>query len=332
LLGPFEKISPRSFFEGREVVIAAILSVVWIILLIGYGAGYFGLLGDLAEPRDAAFLEVVFFLIVLVLPISMVWLGSGLMRRSFQVQDEARRLERQLKNVGETGLGNKGISQPRIKDNRIETLQQRVSELTNQLKLMETTLTSVQQMQAAMQAAQNDAPAIQSDFGFDTNEAEQVEAELSWPNLVRALDFPKDEKDSAGFTALRLAKRDEDAGQVLRAAEDILNLLAQEGIYMDDLRPENASPEQWRLFAAGKRGDEIAAVGGIHAPEAMERIEARNRSDQIFRDTTLYFLRRFDIMLRALIENISDPEIQMLADTRTGRAFMLLGRSAGMFG
>lgn len=331
MLGPFEKISPRSFFEGREVVIAAILSVVWIILLIGYGAGYFGLLGDLAEPRDAAFLEVVFFLIVLVLPISMVWLGSALMRRSFQVQDEARRLERQLKNVGE-GSDGKGISQPRIKDNRIETMQQRVAELTKQLKLMETTLTSVQQMQTAMQAAQADTPAVQSDFGFEPAETTPVEADLSWPDLIRALDFPRDEKDSAGFTALRLAKRDEDAGQVLRAAEDILNLLAQEGIYMDDLRPENASPEQWRLFAAGKRGEEIAAVGGIHAPEAMERIETRNRSDQIFRDTTLYFLRRFDIMLRALVENISDPEIQMLADTRTGRAFMLLGRSAGMFG
>lgn len=331
MLGPFEKISPRSFFEGREVVIAAILSVVWIILLIGYGAGYFGLLGDLAEPRDAAFLEVVFFLIVLVLPISMVWLGSALMRRSFQVQDEARRLERQLKNVGE-GSDSKGISQPRIKDNRIETMQQRVAELTKQLKLMETTLTSVQQMQTAMQAAQADTPAVQSDFGFEPAETTPIEADLSWPDLIRALDFPRDEKDSAGFTALRLAKRDEDAGQVLRAAEDILNLLAQEGIYMDDLRPENASPEQWRLFAAGKRGEEIAAVGGILAPEAMERIETRNRSDQIFRDTTLYFLRRFDIMLRALVENISDPEIQMLADTRTGRAFMLLGRSAGMFG
>lgn len=292
--GPFEKTTPRSAFEGREILVASILSVVWVILLAGYGAGYFGLLGDIAEPRDAAFLEIVFFLIVLVLPLAFVWLGSALIRRSFQIQDEARRLERELSDI-KTNAGSQSqsnVSQPRIKDNRVETLQQRVTDLTKQIKQMETTITSVRQMQAAMQT-QTSAQTTEASPQPTSSAPEDVSDHyIDWNDLLRALDFPRDEKDAEGFRALRLAKRDEDTGRLLRAAEDILNLLAQEGIYMDDLRPEIAPAYDWRNFAEGTRGSDVDPVGGINAPEAMERIKAREKTDQIFRDSSLYFLRR----------------------------------------
>ena len=332
MLGPLEKISPRSLFEGREVIIAAGISVVWTILLAGYGAGYFGLLGDIAEPRDAAFLEVIFFLMILVLPLSFVWLGSAVIRRSFQIQDEARRLEREVREMQTSGNApsRAGVSQPRIKDNRVDTLQKRVTELSNQIKQMETTITSVRQMQAALQTQAS--PNRKPDTAVAQPVPEPAEPILDWPNMLLALNFPRDEKDAEGFRALRLAKRDENAGRLLRAAEDMLNLLAQEGIYMDDLRPTIAPAYDWRSFAEGTRGNDVGSVGGIIAPEAMERIKAREKNDQIFKDTSLYFLRRFDIMLKSFVEGASDGQIQQLADTRTGRAFMLLGRAAGMFG
>ena len=186
-------------------------------------------------------------------------------------------------------------------------------------------------MQAAMQTQASLAPES-TDFPPEENVPDPSDRPIDWSDLLRALDFPRDENDAAGFRALRLAKRDDDTGQLLRAAEDILNLLAQEGIYMDDLRPEIAPAYDWRMFAKGTRGSDVSAVGGIIAPEAMERIKAREGNDQIFRDSALYFLRRFDIMLKNFTQGASDAQVQLLADTRSGRAFMLLGRAAGMFG
>ena len=43
----------------------------------------------------------------------------------------------------------------------------------------------------------------------------------------------------------------------------MLTLLSQDGIYMDDLRPDRARPEAWRQFAEGARGREVAALGGV---------------------------------------------------------------------
>lgn len=324
-MGPFDKLLPRSALEGRETAVAVALTVIWVLLLAAYGAGYFGLFGDVAEPRDAALLEILFFLIVLILPVALVWLMTAMMRRSFQIQDEARRLERQVRDLQGGGRPQGSVSQPRIKDNRIEGLQEKVGELTAHVKTLEAAIQAIRSVPAG--------EGNQGSFTFDgTEEEAEPEATLDWSDLIRALDFPRDEKDSEGFRALRHAKRDENAGQLLRAAEDMLNLLAQEGIYMDDFRPVISPARVWRVFAQGTRGAEMSAVGGIDDPEALERVEARNKKDQIFRDTSLYFLRRFDIMLRSLENSASDGQIQALADTRTGRAFMLLARSAGMFG
>jgi hypothetical protein len=55
------------------------------------------------------------------------------------------------------------------------------------------------------------------------------------------------------------------------------------------------------------------------------------RQDTIFRDTAHHFLRQFDKTFQEFEKNASDQEIAALAETRTARAFMLLGRVTGIF-
>ena len=72
-------------------------------------------------------------------------------------------------------------------------------------------------------------------------------APLSLADFIRALQFPESPDDRAGFRALRLALEDRNVAKLIRAAQDVLTLLSQEGIYMDDLKPDRARPEVWRL-------------------------------------------------------------------------------------
>ena len=55
------------------------------------------------------------------------------------------------------------------------------------------------------------------------------------------------------------------------------------------------------------------------------------KEDPIFRDTAHHFLRRFDRMFQDFEATATDAEITALSETRTARAFMLLGRVAGSF-
>ena len=77
------------------------------------------------------------------------------------------------------------------------------------------------------------------------------------------------------------------------------------------------------------RGPEIAGLGGIADPKALEVARNLMRSDSILRDSSLFFQRRFDRVLAEFGREASDAQLVELAGTRSGRAFMLLLRLSG---
>jgi len=173
------------------------------------------------------------------------------------------------------------------------------------------------------------APADQPALALET--PQETTPPIARPDLVKALDFPDDENDTEGFAALRRALRDRGARKLVQASQDVLTLLSQDGIYMDDLRPEPAGADLWRRFAAGERGRAVDRLGGIRDQAYLSVISRRAREDAIFRDSVHHFLRRFDQLLVTFEANATDTDLLELADTRTSRAFMLLGRATGIF-
>lgn len=162
-------------------------------------------------------------------------------------------------------------------------------------------------------------------------QAQDLRPPLERGDFIRALNFPETAEDKEGFGALRRALKDRTTAQLIQASQDVLTLLSEDGIYMDDLRPDVAQPEIWRSFAGGARGRAIAALGGIRDRSSLALTGARMKNDPIFRDAAHHFLRRFDQMFSSFAEDASDSDIAALSDTRTARAFMLLGRVTGTF-
>ena len=161
--------------------------------------------------------------------------------------------------------------------------------------------------------------------------ADDPHAPLEMADFTRAVHFPESPQDTEGFRALRLALADRTTAKLIRAAQDVLTLLAQDGIYMDDLSPDRARPELWRKFAAGERGRAIAGLGGIRDRSCLALTASRMREDAVFRDAAHHFLRSFDKALAAMEPQATDTELSTLSDTRTARAFMLFGRVTGTF-
>ncbi len=313
-----------SSIEGREPLFAAIFSVLWVIGLAAYGAGYFGLFGDGVEPRGPVSLEVMLFAFAAILPIALVWIGVLLLRRAAEVQRDARDLAAMLKRFQAGPAGNPAARVTPASRSGAET-NAKLAALSDQMQQVEKALVAILATQAAPNEDTPDTP-------IATGPPPEPKVEIDWDELLHALNFPTDEKDKDGFRALRIAMGNPATSQCLRAAEDIMNLMSQDGIYTDDLSPEIAPAALWRRFADGTRGEEVAAVGGIHDPTAVSKVRARMRSDPIFRDAALHFQRQFDITLREFCAHGTDAQIERLANTRTGRTFMLLGRVSGMFG
>jgi len=310
-------------------VIAFTLSLLWLL-----GAGLFFLL--LADPdieSRTTFdpLRFVMTMLAVFLPVAMIWVAATAARTARVMREESTRLQAAIDAIRHTAIAQ--ASAPAAAGE--PSVTRKLEELAASARKTETALaTFTSTRDRSRPASRPAAPAKpvedQASLPLGTT-AEDMAPPLDRADFIRALNFPETADDEAGFAALRRALKDRQAAQLIQAAQDVLTLLSQDGIYMDDLRPDMARPEVWRRFAEGARGRTIAALGGVRDRSSLALAAGRMRQDPIFRDAAHHFLRRFDRTFQEFEPDASDAEISELGDTRTSRAFMLLGRVAGMF-
>ena len=154
---------------------------------------------------------------------------------------------------------------------------------------------------------------------------------LSKEDVILALNFPNTADDTIGFHALKKALQDRRIGRVVQVAQALLTHLSEEGLYMEDLTPDRARPDLWRRFASGERGAFVTALGGVRDRGALALATARMRRDAAFKEITHDFLRCFDQALQDFMTDATATDIAAFTDTRSARAFMLMGRVNAIF-
>ena len=319
---------------------AAILSAVWGA--ISLAVMVFGP----STTDQFSTLDIFIGLLLASLPIGLIWIGAALLHLLHMTQDEARRTDAALITLRQAYAA---LPKQPHTDGTI-ALTRKLDEVVLSQQMLENALAEIKSVQQNMQApAPQAAPPSQLIQPTQPNRKTPTETSHDQGNLgleglsteatgslahhdyIRALNFPENSEDAEGFAALQRVLKDRNSAQLVQSSQDILTLLSQDGIYMDDLRPDMARPEVWRRFAAGERGRTIAALGGVRDRGALARATLRLKQDPIFRDSAHHFLRLFDKNFLTFEQTASDIEISALSNTRTARAFMLLGRVAGTF-
>ena len=312
-------------------LVAAALSAIWVVAVLAY---------ILISPPgdDVKTLGLVMTLLIVFLPLALIWVAVITLRSVRDLRNEAARLQAAVEAMRASYVQSSSQMSGTLKP----SVEKKLDEIAAATKQAETVLATFSSRRdtalsvpsadrkAALAVPRPDPEAEEPRLALGTP-AEEMRLPLSVGDFIRALHFPETPEDKEGFRALRLALEDRSVAKLIRAAQDVLTLLSQEGIYMDDLKPEMARPDIWRRFAAGERGRAIAALGGIRDRSSLALTAARMREDTVFRDAAHHFLRTFDKTFTVFEQNASDADLADLADTRTARAFMLFGRAAGVF-
>lgn len=326
-LGIYER-PRRDSITGIEII-AIVLSAIW---LIG-AAVFFVSLPTEAAPEGTSGLRFLMTMLAIFMPVAMIWVAATAARASRVMREESQRLQTAIDAIRQAY-----VAQSQGRNMTAEpSVTRKLDEIAAAQRKTETALAKFSTKRDTSPVRKPaPAPAPVADAGEQPSlalgtQVEELGPPLEREDFIRALNFPEDADDQAGFDALRKALKDRKASQLIQAAQDVLTLLSQDGIYMDDLRPDAARPEIWRRFASGERGRAVAALGGIRDRSSLALSAARMKQDTIFRDAAHHFLRRFDKSFAEFEEIASDSEIAALAGTRTARAFMLLGRVAGTF-
>lgn len=307
---------------GIEIV-AGLLTLAWLVVAVIFGRGELTAGAGLAS----GLVEVV----LLAMPVVLIWVVARTVRAIRILRAEAASLQSSLDAIRASQAALAPQDSIEIKPAMVAKLdalvQSRIVAVQGDGAVFSSQRTRTQ---AAPRQSISPATADTPQPGLAL--AAPVERPpISVADFIKALNFPQDEHDKEGFRALRRALEDRASERLVRASQDVLTLISQDGIYMDDLQPDHARPEVWRRFAQGERGRAVAGLGGVHDRSCLALAAGRMKKDPVFRDAVHHFLRHFDRTFMDFERNATDADIVALANTRTARAFMLLGRAAGTF-
>jgi hypothetical protein len=309
---------------GRELeIVGLVLSLIWGALILGKV-----LLS--ASGIGTGFLEIGMTVLTALLPIALIWVVVGALRSVRELRAEAVRLQGLIDTLRTSQAGARPMAERRGDDGPLAPRQAEGGFATFSSRRDLGLSVPSADRKAALIKPQPEAAVEQPALALGTP-AEDAQPPLPVGDFIRAVQFPESPEDKEGFRSLRLALENRTVAKLIRSAQDVLTLLSQDGIYMDDLKPDLCQPELWRRFAGGERGRSIAALGGIRDRNALALTAARMKADPVFRDAAHHFLRTFDKTFAAFEPNASDAELAGLSDTRTARAFMLFGRVTGTF-
>lgn len=307
-------------------VIAGAASLLWFIVAVIY----FVTLPAEEGQGGLHSMRFVMTLLAVFLPIAMIWVAAAAARSARIVREESRRLQAAIDAMRQTY-----VAERQARGSGMQPMERRPGDTMSAARQPDSALASFssnrEQARKQPLRPQPLRPAEEQPRLALGTQADETGPPLDRSDLIRALNFPETDKDELGFKSLRRALKDRQARQLVQASQDVLTLLSQDGIYMDDLRPDRARPEIWRRFAKGERGRAVAALGGVRDRSSLALTAARMREDTIFRDAAHHFLRLFDKMLVSFEPEASDEELGELSETRTARAFMLFGRVTGAF-
>ncbi|MCT8158933.1 hypothetical protein KVX96_02420 [Pseudoruegeria sp. SHC-113] len=310
--------------------IGVILTVVWIAFVGGF---FYLMRGESAALSGLDPLHFVMVMMAIFLPVAMIWIGAWAAKSSRIMREESARLQAAIDALRLSYVAQQkameSVRKPEV-EKKLDEIAARTKETEDRIATFTSSREKGEAVKISREVVKTATEEGQAALALGTP-AEALQPPLSRADFVRALNFPEDADDVDGFTALRLALKHRDTAKLVQAAQDVLTLLSEEGIYMDDLRPDRARPEIWRAFAAGERGRAVAPLGGIRDRSSLALTAARMRADPIFRDAAHHFLRQFDTRFAEFADGATDAEIAAFSGTRTARAFMLLGRVSGTF-
>ena len=323
-LGQFpKKLRTPPLSESAEWFAAA-LAIVWVVAVFAFGI----------TTQALGSFGVMLLLVAAFLPLALIFAAVLTLRAVRALRAEAARLQASVDAMRMAFVSGQSQIDPKLQPD----VSRKLDEIAASAKETQNTLADFAKgPQSSKLGADRKAVMARPQFMVEEPSlalglpADSLTSPLSVDDFIRAMNFPDSPEDSEGFRALRAALENREVAKLIRAAQDILTLLSQDGIYMDELKHDPARPDIWRRFARGERGRAIAQLGAVRDRAALALSTGRLREDAVFRDAAHHFLRAFDRCLTEFDRSADEADLAEFGTTRTARAFMLLGRVMGSF-
>ncbi|MEM9097962.1 MAG: hypothetical protein AAGC79_05500 [Pseudomonadota bacterium] len=208
----------------------------------------------------------------------------------------------------------------------LERLSDAVSKLCKRLDEMDAPRASVNGQDT--QPPQRQKPELDDPTMIDLSDLDATEGDaLEWSRLLGAMGL------GTGSEAQPVAASDPILRRLVPLGRRLQSRLAEDGLYVQDLTPDQAAPEHWQSYAQGERNALLARdLSGISDPVAVALVRASVKGDAAFRLTSEAYVRVYQKLLdRTVAQDRNGADLIALSETTGGRLFSLVGNVNGAF-
>lgn len=227
-------------------------------------------------------------------------------------------------------LGDAASSQVAPERKALLTALDRIERLENKAEELLNTIDRTSRLNPLMESADTTLTPVADPVDdtaalpFQYLPAQGKRGDLNWTAVVRALEGSTPSRGTR--QALTRAASDPDVARVLDLTRRVANGLADDRVFIADLKPEPSSAATWAAFSRGERTADTAALGtSVQDDVALALTRARLRNDADFHALSLRLIAAYgDLIGRAASEIGADPRLVEMSDTPPGRTVQLL--------
>lgn len=234
-------------------------------------------------------------------------------------------------------LGKAAQNLVRVERKAIEESVRRIAGLEEQASQMLDAIDRTSRLNPYMDDARTDAE-IEHDVSlseppslpFNTLPMSATRLQLDWSAVVQVLTGTQARPGLRHI--LEKMKSDADVAAVLLLTDQVAEELRHDKVFLEDLSVEHVSAPLWARFSRGERGGDLVSLAGISDDVSAAIVRARLRNAKGFRTLSLRLMIAYARLLERAVDDMGvDQRLVELAETRSGRAFMLIGGLTGTF-
>lgn len=288
---------------------AAVATILWVLFYYEVSRG--GITNESLQNNRSAIRFILG-----IIPILMFWLGAELYNVATLNRDRYKSLTKKINQLqGE-------LDQVSFGD-RDKFMNSPINNTTDTYESTET--------EEILEQSEIESEDIFSENQPETEEENETvsfldEWNMNADTLIRAFNLPNDENDTEGYDAIEAAVKIESIGTLLQNSHQLLYTLADFDLIMDELEIDLGLISTWRKFAADNAESTVSSLGGTGTFVEIDKVSSIVTERSEFEELANTFSSQMEEFISQAIPQLKDEEIRELAQTRTFRAFLLLGQ------
>ncbi len=150
-------------------------------------------------------------------------------------------------------------------------------------------------------------------------------------DIAHVLNFADQDQKGDWAKAFSKIAADGEYLELIRMAEDLLEIFEQDDIYVEDIDLKLTNAQRWIDWVNGDESADLSDIAQIDDIRIVALSRSRINAEEELLDRSTQYQKQFLTSFNNLIASASEDDVLRFIQSRGGKLFLVLGENSGLF-